>query len=73
MTVDDLIRKLRRFARKRGHRFVVVAARGKGSHAVLELDDRAAPVPITRGTIWPLARCGASCRHPASPLTTWSE
>lgn len=49
MTVDDLIRKLRRFARKRGHRFVVVAARGKGSHAVLELDDRAAPVPMHKG------------------------
>lgn len=45
MTRDELIRRLRRIAKKRGLRFEVDREHGKGSHWVIRLGTNMQPVP----------------------------
>ena len=49
MTRDELIRRLRRLARKRGVAFDVVASRGKGGHWTVRFGDASLPVPQAHG------------------------
>jgi mRNA interferase HicA len=49
MTRDELIRRLRRLARKRGVVFEVVHARGKGGHWTVQFASRRQPVPQAKG------------------------
>ena len=49
MTRDELIRRLRRLARKRGVAFDVVAARGKGGHWTVQYGAVRIPVPQAKG------------------------
>jgi mRNA interferase HicA len=49
MTRDELIRRLRRLARKRGVTFEVIAARGKGGHWTVRYGEARVPVPQAKG------------------------
>jgi mRNA interferase HicA len=49
MTRDELIRRLRRIARKRGVAFDVVASRGKGGHWTVRFGDASLPIPQAHG------------------------
>ncbi|MFO1073419.1 MAG: hypothetical protein U1E17_12260 [Geminicoccaceae bacterium] len=57
MTRDELIRRLRRLARKRGLEFEVDRERGKGSHWMVRFGSAHQPVPqahggdLARGTV----------------------
>jgi mRNA interferase HicA len=50
MTRDELIRRLRRLARRRGLAFEVDRQRGKGSHWVVQFGNSKQPVPHARGS-----------------------
>jgi mRNA interferase HicA len=45
ITRDELIRRLRRIAKKRGVAFDVIASRGKGGHWTVQFGDAHLPVP----------------------------
>jgi hypothetical protein len=49
MTRDELIRRLRSLARRRGLRFEVARARGKGGHWSVRFGDVWQPVPQSKG------------------------
>ncbi|TVQ36399.1 MAG: type II toxin-antitoxin system HicA family toxin [Geminicoccaceae bacterium] len=54
MNRDELIRRLRRYARSRGLPLEIDTSRGKGGHAVVRLGDRRSVVPsgqLKRGTL----------------------
>lgn len=49
MTRDQLVRRLRQIAREEGLDFETRKCRGKGSHMVVALGNRATVVPHSRG------------------------
>jgi mRNA interferase HicA len=49
MTRDELIRRLRRLARRRGVVFEVARERGKGGHWSVRLGERWQPIPQAKG------------------------
>jgi mRNA interferase HicA len=49
MTRDELIRRLRRLARKRGVEFAVESARGKGGHRMVQYGEVRQAVPQAKG------------------------
>ena len=53
MTAQELIRRLRKLARKKGLSFRLDAARGKGDHAKVFLGDSSSFLPGKRGELKP--------------------
>ena len=49
MTRDELIRRLRRIAKRRGVAFDGLASRGKGGHWTVRLGDVSLPIPQAHG------------------------
>lgn len=51
MTAQELIRRLRKLARKQGKTFRIDASRGKGDHAKIFLDANSSLLPGKRGEL----------------------
>jgi len=51
MTAQELIRRLRKLARKQGKDFRLDEGRGKGDHMMVWLDDQSSFLPGKRGEI----------------------
>lgn len=62
MTAQELLRRLRKLARKRGLSLVVNASRGKGDHSRIILGEKVSYLPGMKGEI-PNGTLRAICRQ----------